>query len=162
MAIVVNVAGLATVSVDATGLGAVVPLGRTRNGVQYTEEGYYGDVPGDEFGGDEGPPVDVQYFGEVHRIRCEFTKYDSVVADAVAAKVRGATHGQPAASGTLYFGGNKFMRVRISTTNGHVRDYNAVIPRSPVELNVGTKFSTTVFEFEAYLIPGNDAMFTTT
>ena len=48
---------------------ALETLGYTQNGVQIEEELYTGDVKGDENGGEEGPPIDVQYFGEVHRVR---------------------------------------------------------------------------------------------
>ena len=165
MATIVQVAGKVTVKVGM-GDSAAVELGFTRNGVQYTEEGFYGDVPGDEYGGDEGPPIDVQYFGEVHRIRCELTKYDATVAKQVTAKVAGAAAGTPADPGTLYFAQAKYMRVGCSGTNpagvNHIRNYPYCIPRMPVELNAGTKFSTLVIEFEAHKKPGQSTMYTET
>ncbi len=159
--VIVNVGGLIFIKVDyGEGLKT---LGHTRNGVQYTEESFWGDVPGDENGGDEGPPVEVQYFGEIHRIRCELTKFDPAVAAKVAGKVAGSTDGTPAASGTLIFASTKYMRVLSTGTapagDVHARNYPFGIPRMPIELNAGTKFSTLVVEFEAHKIPDQNIMF---
>lgn len=164
MAIAVQVGGKITVKVNY-GEG-LKDLGYTRNGVQYTEEGFYADVPGDENGGDEGPPVEVQFFGEVHRIRCELTKYDQAVAAKVAAKVAGGNGGTPGAPGTLFFAGEKTMRVVCTGTPpagaSHTRNYSYCIPRMPIELNAGTKFSTLVVEFEAHKPPGQTVLYNTT
>jgi len=162
MAKIVQVGGLITVKVDY-GEG-IKDLGFTRNGVQYTEESFWGDVAGDQHGGDEGPPIEVQYFGEVHRIRCELTKYDADVAAKVAGKVAGETNGTPGASGTLMFAQDKTMRVLLEgsiAAEPHIRNYPKAIPRMPVELNAGTKFSTLVIEFEAHKPPGDTILFTT-
>ena len=164
MAVTTQVAGLIYVKVDY-GEG-LKDLGFTRNGVQYTEEGFYGDVPGDENGGDEGPPVEVQFFGEVHRIRCELTKYDSAVAAKVAAKVAGASAGVPGSPGTLMFAGSKTMRLLCTGTPpagaSHTRNYLYAIPRMPIELNAGTKYCTLVVEFEAHKVPGQNVLYNTT
>ncbi len=157
--VIVNVAGLVTVSVGM-GAAAAQTLGFTQNGITYTEEGFYTDVPGDENGGDEGPPVDVQFMGEIHRIRAELTKYDPSVAAKIAGKVAGAVNGVPAAAGTLFFAGVLYMRVVVVGANGHVRNYPFAIPRMPIELNVGTRFSRLVIEFEAHKVPDQDVLYT--
>ena len=59
----IQVAGLAPIKVDGE------LLGYTRNGADTTKEAYWLDVPGDENGGDDGPPIDVQYLGEIARVR---------------------------------------------------------------------------------------------
>jgi hypothetical protein len=157
--VIVNVGGLITVSVGM-GSAAVKTLGYTQNGITYVEEGFYTDVPGDENGGDEGPPIEVQYMGEIHRIRAELTKYDSAVASEIGAKVAGATHGVPATAGTLYFASASYMRVQAVGANGHVRNYPYTIPRMPIELNAGTRYSRLVIEFEAHKIPDQTILFT--
>ena len=68
MAIAVIVDGLVTVKITPYG-GAQASLGYTRNGVDITFEGFFLDVMGDETGGDDGPPIDRQYLGEIARIR---------------------------------------------------------------------------------------------
>ncbi len=163
MATIVNVGGLIYIKVDyGEGLKT---LGFTRNGVQYTEESFWGDVPGDENGGDEGPPIEVQYFGEVHRIRCELTKYDPDVAAKVGGKVRGFSSGTPADPGTLMFASTKYMRALFTGTppagDAHTRNYPYAIPRMPIELNAGTKFATLVIEFEAHKIPDQTVLYNT-
>lgn len=124
-------------------------LGYTRGGVDVRKEGYFLDVPGDENGGEEGPPIEVQFFGATARIRLELTKYDGTVADKVSARVNGATDGTPATPGTLMFAGNKHQRVCLHGTN-RVLNFPRCLCREPVELNAGTKFSTLIFEFTAY------------
>ena len=128
---------------------ALQDLGYTRGGVDVRLEGHFLDVPGDENGGEEGPPIDVQILGETARVRAELTKYDKSVSDNVAARVSGGTAGTPATPGTLMFAGAKYMRVCLVGTSEPM-NFPRCICREPIELNKGTKYSTLVFEFTAY------------
>lgn len=149
MAVAIHVAGLATIKVDTGDANALETLGYTRDGTEITEEARFIDVPGDENGGDEGPPVDVQYLGETARIRLELTKYDSAVAAKVFPRLYGGTDGQPGTAGTLMFGDSKTYRLLIHTI-AEPYNYPRAFPRGAVELNKGTRFSTLVLEFEAH------------
>jgi hypothetical protein len=148
MAIAIQVAGLAEVYVEVG--STMTLLGYTRNGAEVTKEGQWLDVPCDSNGGDEGPPADVQFLGEIARIRVELTKWDSTVANTVLKRSKAAavTAGEPMDAGTLMFASNA-MRVCIKTAN-NPRNFPRAIPRQPVEINRGTKFSTLVCEFEAH------------
>jgi len=143
MAVQVQVAGLATIKID----GEI--LGYTRNGADVTKEGYWLDVPGDQNGGDDGPPVDIQYLGEVARVRLEMTKWEETVADKIRARVKAQAVGQPADAGTLMFRDAKYLRLTIDAPN-LPRNFPVAIPRMPIEMNRGTKFSTLVCEFECH------------
>ena len=68
MANLVHVAGLALIKISFGGSG-YLELGYTRNGADITHEGFFLDVPGDENGGDEGPPIEIQFLGEIARVR---------------------------------------------------------------------------------------------
>jgi hypothetical protein len=138
-----------------------VHLGLTRNGVEFTDEGFFLDVPGDENGGDEGPPIDVQYLGIIARLRMEFTKWNGTVGDTVAARVKGATVGtvdsQNNPSGTLMFTDGNYFVVKLIPTNTSATtpqnasiQYNVCFPRQAIEINKGTKYSTFVIEFECH------------
>ena len=101
MAVQPRYAGAALCKVDyGSGLAN---LGYTEDGAQVTPTAYWADVPGDENGGPEGPPIDVQYLGETVDVRLVLTSWETTVADAMAARLAGGTAGTPGTPGTLMF-----------------------------------------------------------
>ena len=150
MPVRVNVAGLVTVK-----YGGDI-MGYTRNGVDITMEAFFLDVAGDEFGGDDGPPVDVQYLGEVGRVRCEFTKYDITEVNNIFARKAGAAAGVVVntPTNTLLRDDPGLTKNLILTCAVGVYTFPYAIPRAPIELNKGTKFSTLVAEFECHAWAG--------
>jgi hypothetical protein len=159
----IQVAGAAIVKVGTGSSDALETLGYTANGVDTRTQAYMGDVPGDENGGEAGPPIDVQYFGETAHIRCELTKYDSAIADKVGARVKGGTAGTylPSAVGTLMFGASKHTRVLIHTANGP-QNFPRCICREPIEVNKGTRYSRLILEFTAYKDPTSGLLYNST
>lgn len=149
MASLIQVGGLATIKVDTASSNALEIIGTTRNGAEITFEGFFLDVPGDENGGDDGPPIDVQYLGETARIRLELTKWDTAVADKVSHREYGGSVGVVPTAGNLQFQGSKSFRLTVNTTSV-AYNFPRAIMRMPIELNRGTKFSTLVLEFEAH------------
>lgn len=147
MAATVNNAGLASIKIDA-GSGLTL-LGYTRNGADVSEDAYMTDVPGDENGGDEGPPIEIQIMGETARVRLELTKWDTTVADLIRARVRAATAGTPPTAGTMLFSGTKYFRLLVHGV-ALPQNFPVAIPRAPIEINKGTKFATLVIEFECH------------
>jgi hypothetical protein len=156
MAKVPHVAGAALVKV---GFGsALEELGYTRDGADTRQEAHFRDIPGDENGGDDGPPIEIQYLGETCRVRLELTKFDSVVANKITARLNDATPGAIPTAGSLMFAGNKFQRVCLVCPNEPV-NFPCCICREPIELNKGTKYSTLVIEFVAYKHPTTGILF---
>lgn len=167
MANVINVAGLVTIKVDVNQGAGIETLGYSVNGVDITEEPFWLDIPGDEKGGDQGPPIDIQYLGEVHRIRCEMSKYDISVANKLRGRLmtNSASPGVPDTSGSLFLGtANNSVRVILdAATASFDRNYLTALPRQPFEVNRGTRYSTLIVEFEAHTkIPGATLWNTTT
>lgn len=163
MSVIPRVDGLAVIWTGSGTDGALEILGYTRNGVEQVNEPYMLDVPGDENGGDDGPPVDIQILGEVVRMRCEMTKFDETVANRIRGRVNALTQtpGLPVTPGTLLFANDYHFRVLIlpSGTDGVVtRPVNLprCVPREPIEENKGTKFSTLLLEFTAYKTGADD------
>jgi len=149
MAAAVVVAGACLVRSGTGSASALEDLGYSINGIEITEKVYTSDVPGDQNGGDEGPPIDIQYFGETHTIRMELSKYDATVAAKIQPKQLGGTAGTIGTAGTLYGAGSKSFRILLTATN-FTRNYLACVPRGePISLNAGTKFTKLVLEFEA-------------
>jgi hypothetical protein len=149
MAITVNVAGPAEVKVGTGSAGALESLGYTRQGADVRNQGFFIDVPGDQHGGDQGPPIEVQYLGEIARIRLELTKWDDAIAAKVRTRLLAGTEGTPGTAGTLMFGDSKTVRVLLNTTTGKMNFPRCFI-RGEWEMNKGTKYSTLVLEFEAH------------
>ncbi len=151
MAVTPKVAGACQVMVAAPSIssGALQTLGYTRNMADIRKEAFFLNVPGDQNGGDDGPPVDVIYLGETALIRLELTKYESVVANIVRARVDGGTAGQSAAPGTLMFSGGGSMRLLLNSPNNPY-NFPRCFPRMPIEIGLGTKFSSLIVEFEAH------------
>jgi hypothetical protein len=147
----VQTAGVTTVFVKiAADTSAPLTLGQTRNYAEVTHEAFFLDVPGDANGGDDGPPIEVQYLGEISRVRCELTKWDKTTADVVRRRSKAqTTAGTPGTAGTLMFGGTNVMRLLLNNAND-VRNFNRAIPRMPIEIGRGTKYSTLVCEFECH------------
>jgi hypothetical protein len=170
MALQVNVPGLATVTINTTQAGqrsdASSPgsqaansiLGYSRNGIDITHEGFFLDVPGDYYGGDDGPPIEIQYLGEISRVRMELTKWDMAVLAAVRARIRGnaSVPGTLNTAGRLMFAGDEFFGLLIDVPDDAYRiGWDIAIPRMPIEENRGTKFSTLIMEWECH---GNQAL----
>ncbi len=164
MAITVHTAGVTTVMIKAVyAATAPIELGQTRNYAEVTKEAFFLDVPGDANGGDDGPPIEIQYLGEIARIRVELTKWNTTAADLVRARVTGAIAGK--LQGTLNVVGVKMfdqrdnpdagnpdprtIRILLSNANDN-RNFNRCIPRMPIEIGRGTKYSTLICEFEAH------------
>ena len=135
MAIAVNIPGACLYRSNAS--GSLADLGYTANGGRIIERQYYGDVPIDSEGGDEGPPGDVQFFGEAHEIHMDLTKYDDAIVDYI--RKLGGTLGTPITSGTLLFAGSLTTRLLLLSTS-FIRNYTRVLFREPKEHNQGTKF----------------------
>lgn len=149
MAAQVHVAGITLVKIATPADGSLESVGYTRNGPDVSERPFMIPVPGDENGGDSGPPIDIQWLGETARIRLEFTKYDSAVTDKLRKFVAGATLGTPATAGTLMFQDNKAHRLVLANTNNPL-NFPRVVFNEPAEYNVGSRYTVLVLTAEAH------------
>lgn len=153
MATAIQVAGVAIVKVDTGAADALEELGRTRNGADNTFEGFFLDVPGDDHGGDDGHPIDIQYLGEIARVRLELTKWDTTVADKVRPRFKGKPVGRVSGHGQLLIQDQFYYRLLLDCDQAPI-NFPCAFPRMPVELNKGTKFSILVVEFECHPLAG--------
>lgn len=153
MAVAVLTTGPALIRTGTGISGALQDLGYSINGVEIIETVFMSDVPGDQNGGDEGPPIDIQYFGQIDRVRMELSSYDQAVADKIRPRLLGGTAGLIGTAGTLIAAGTLYYRLLISPTT-LPRNYLSAIPREPIEVNRGTKFSRLILEWECYQVAG--------
>lgn len=151
MAETVHVAGACQIKIAFASYasGALQTLGYTRNQADSRKEAYFLNVPGDQNGGDDGPPIEIIYLGETATIRLELTKYDDTIANLIRARVDAEVAGTPGTPGTLMFSGNKTARVLLNSANDP-RNFPSCIPRMPIEIGRGTKYSSLIVEFEAH------------
>ena len=154
MAAQVQRAKVTTIKVDMGGGEGLETLGYALDVPEHRDQAFHHDVPGDEHGGPQGPPIDVQLLGRVSHVRCEMSKYDATVAKRVQARLNAEGAGNwgtmdTADIGTLMIQDSKTFRVLLSNTNDP-RNFPICLCRQPVEIGVGTKFSTLIFEFEAH------------
>jgi len=136
-----------------TGTGsasALEELGRSEAGVDVTENAFFYDVHGDDNGGDVGPPIDIQFMGEMHIIRAVMTKYDEAVLNKIRCRLLAGAAGTVGATGTLMFAESKFFRVLLHSTN-RPRNYLQCVFRDAFEVNKGTKHSKAVIIAHAYM-----------
>lgn len=163
MAKLIHVAGIATIKIatGSLGSGTLEELGVTRNGAQITFQEFSSPVPTDEHGGDEGPPVDIQYFGEIATVRLELTKFDAAVAAKVAARLRAGAIGVPNTPGTLKIQGDHFYRLLIHAPNAPY-NFPCVVFGDAIDTNKGTKFSTLSITATCYKHPSSGILYNTT
>jgi hypothetical protein len=140
MPVTIQVDGATQIFIAAPNNGSLEELGYTTDGCQIVENIFTTEVHSDEFGGESGPPADIQYLGEYHIVRLNLSKYDEAVANKIRASTAGGTAGTPATRGTLYRQDTKSWRLLIKTPN-RPRNYLSVVFREPREFNKGTKFS---------------------
>lgn len=154
MAEAIVVAGACLVRTGTGDASALENLGYSINGVQYFEDVFQSDVPGDQNGGDEGPPIDIQHFGQIDRVRMELSKWDAAVYAKIAPRTKGGTAGQSTVSvGSLLFANSYSYRLLLTAPN-FTRNYLRAIPRPPIQLNTGTKFSRLIIEWECHDLSG--------
>lgn len=154
MSTIVNVAGPVLIKVNTGSAGGLADLGYSANGVNIDEQDFNENVPGDENGGDAGPPIDVLHHGQIHIIQMELTKWDPTVAARISNRVNASA---PTAGtvepGVLYAGDSKFMRLLLTGDN-FTRNYLAAIPRGSIGLNAGSRYSRQRLAFECHAVSG--------
>ena len=156
MAAAISVDGPCEIKVGTGAADALETLGHSADGVDIQVDTFDLDVPGHENGGTDGPPIDIQHFGQVHRIRMELTKFD----EAVAAKIvnlyntnGGGTAGtEEHAAGALYAANSAGYRVLLNSTN-RPRNYLLCIPKSFNRVK-GSKHTRLIIEWIAYASGG--------
>ena len=153
MAEAIQVFGPARVWVNTGASFALESLGFSVNGVKFRDNGYFENVIGDANGGESGPPVDVQYFGQVDTVEMELSKWDSVVAAKIFPRLYGGTAGVIGIAGLMIAAGSFSYRLLINPSSGP-RNYLRAIPREAMEHNKGTKYSILRIVWECHAVNG--------
>jgi hypothetical protein len=170
MAELIHVAGPTRVLITGGAANALQRLGFSINGVDIIEEPFHYNVPGDQQGGDDGPPIDVQYMGEIDRIRMELSKWDLTVLNTALQKLNPNGSGAPTGAGVtgvpgslMLAGGFSFRLVLECLSDPTLtRNYPTAFLRNQQETNRGTKFARQSLEWEAYTNLSTNLLWNTT
>ncbi len=131
------------------------PLGYTIDGVNTDDEPFFTDIQGDENGGTDGPPIDVQHFGSISRIRLELNKFDQALFNSLEARVNNGTSGVIPIVGSLMFQGDLTWQLHLlpvhDVTKG--RNYPVAFPRTAISKNISAKVQRASCDFEAHMNP---------
>ena len=158
MATSIPVPGATPIYVGTGTANALELLGYTVNCAEITAENMWEDVPGDQGGGEGGIPIDIQIYGQIHRLHLEFSRWDT----AVAAKLESCintngtlstiTPGKSPTPGSLVFANNAQFRLLINPPLVPTlkRNYPLAFMREPHVVNVGTKWARLITDWIAY------------
>jgi hypothetical protein len=170
MAAVIQVPGPCLIKVSTGGpisSPTLETLGYTVNGADVTHEVMMDDIPGDQNGGDSGPPIDIQYYGQIARVRLEMSKWDTDVLHKLLPRVHpaggvGAVVALSTATvGTLMAASGSAFRLLLLPTSAAANgpmvgpmNFLIAIPRGPIEVNKGSKWARLVLDFECHASEG--------
>lgn len=129
-----TVGGPLEIWVDTGAANGMEFLGWTANGAQIEEIGFHSPIVSDQNGGDQGPPVDYQFFGLQHRVTLELTKFQSTVVAKVGARYNPNTSSASVGVGMLLgCVGAQFRLLLKSTTGNFIRNYLGAVVLDPVD-----------------------------
>lgn len=161
MAIGVFVPGPADIKVGSGTGGALEELGYTARGADVRIQGYSVDVPGDQNGGEQGPPIEIEHLGTSAIVRIELTKFDKAVLDKLKAGLRGITPAAVPDAGTLVFADARHFQLLIDSPGDPHWFPRATLVKQPKEYNVGTLYQRAVVEFECFRDPTTKVLYNT-
>lgn len=144
---VVVVHGACEVQVGTGSAGALESLGWTIDGPDEEYEPFYAEVKGDQNGGQEGPPIEWQYLGELVHLRLELSRFNPAIFQKLQAIERGGTAGVIGTPGDLMFGSGKYTRVLLNSPTSPVNFPTCIINRATYQRR--TKYSQPTLEFTA-------------
>lgn len=141
--------GPVLVRIDANQGTGLESLGYTEDGAEWEFTPKKLPVFGDEFGGRDGDPIDVQHLGGLYIVRLTLTKYEQSVLEKIEPIVPGTTLGTAPTPGTLHFTeSNKTYRLLLSPTSRPRNFVRALCTHNSAAK--GVKHSKPVLEFECH------------
>lgn len=153
MAAVVNIPGPCEVLVDTGSTNALESLGWTVNGAQIEQIDFEHEVKGDQNGGDEGSPIEIQYLGYIHRVTLDLSKYDEAVLSKIQPTLYGGTEGTRGYIGTAKSTNSYRLLLKPqfggSVTSQAVRNYLVAMPKRPAHV-IGTKSTQKRITFDCH------------
>lgn len=176
-----QVAGPCEVQVNTGSAGALASLGWSRDNITPQRNRLLVNVPGDQNGGEDGNPIEIQDLGGFYSVHMELTKWDF----SVAANVR--TLGNPITStgtgnpflalatgavpvpGSMIFSNTAYYRLLLKplapaniATVFAMNFLQAIPAQEPYSISLSSKFSVLVLDWICYPNASNVIWNTTT
>lgn len=161
------VAGYCQISTDTGSARALQNLGVCINSVSIQERKFYGSVFSDVKGGEEGGPVDQQFFDQMDIITMDFSRFDAAVVEVLRQRMNaqsttgGGTAGTLGTPGSLLIGGSYQTRLLIVSV-GFTRNYPICLFHDPIEFGSGTKYTRPRLVATAYKNESTGVLWNTT
>lgn len=153
--------GAAFLKIDANQGSGLEQLGYSEDGVRIRRELFRLPVHGDQNGGLDGPPIDIQQLGAIYHVEMTLTSFDWAVLTKLENGVAGGTAGTEGTVGTLLFSeSNKIFRFLVHTTNRPLNFLRAVV--EDLDWNKGTKHNKVLLTMACYKNASNLYYNTTT
>ena len=162
MAATLHIPGPTEVSVQFSPGGTAGPvevLGYTIEGVDIELDVKTRDVYGDQNGGQDGPPIDIQQFGQLATVRGVFNKFDSAVMEKIKSRSDGATTpGQNIDVGCLLAQENQGHRLVIKPTKTGtacpIYNFAFAVARQPIPFRYGSKVKEVTVNWQCHAVAG--------
>lgn len=167
MAEIIQIPGPCHILLNTGASSALQGLGYTENGAEVREELLAGDIPGDQNGGDQGPPIDIQKFGLIGHVHLEMSKWDAAVAAYVMAKSNPngsipTAAGVSPTPGGLIFSNTDYFRLLLFPSLSLPRNFLIAVPREAHTYNLGTRYARLIADFICYPPLGGGVYWNTT
>jgi hypothetical protein len=131
-----------------------VTLGYSRNGVTVRIDPFWENVPSDDFGGTGSSPSDAQFLGAIGRVVVDLTKYCKTAVQALSKFLVVGNDAIPVGKlpsiGTFVRQNGHTGLLSLVGSNRTVR-FQTAFPRDAQELNLGTKYTSFMASFEAWM-----------
>jgi len=157
----VNISGLITVKVqfrDSSGdwTGSLQKLGESLDMIDIEERVYTHNVPGDRYGGPQGPPIEQQFLGEIHVVRMELSRWDPTVWDLVRKRgVRSAAGSHASGDVGKLLLQDRSIRLLLDCATRPV-NYPCALVNSSLQYAKGTKFTSVSLQCECHVCQTGD------
>lgn len=146
----INVTGKSDVKLQFAVGGGLSKLGESMDMIDIEERAFWHNVPGDRYGGPQGPPIDMQYLGTIYIVRMELSRWDPDVWDVLKKRRVQTTAGTIPLTdiGKLMFSTLNTRLLLHSTTRP--LNFPAAFLRDPFQWPMGSKFSSLSLQFECH------------
>lgn len=147
--------GTHRITVAAPYTSTLLELGISTDGVRYQNHPFYTEVHGDRNGGQQGPPIEKQYLGEIVIVSFTLSTFTAATIDVVRKRGILASNGyntQDQIGGFMLT--NRAMRLCIMPESAtDVRNFWCAVPVQAIEVTEGSKFSEWAMTFECHRPP---------
>ena len=153
MAVATISLGACEILVDTGTSNALETLGYSNDNVRIRQQRFTHKIYGDQNGGSEGIPLDIQNLGAIHIVQFELVNFDIDVFNKCEAAAYGVTEGETGTVGQ--FLSNTEFRLLLKPESGvEPRNYLKAAPYQSIDWSLGVKNTQVPMAWECYPVNG--------